>query len=271
MQAAVSTACLYPKLTEDALYELCLLGIQNVEIFFSAPSECGQVFVSDLAAMLRRFGTKCVSVHPWTAPIEGYMLFSGYQRRAKDFLDEARHIFSMMQRLGAKFYVLHGALLGGCKPELYCERFKMLSDAGKEFGVTVTQENVYRFESQNLRFLREFCRILGSDAKITFDTKQATRAGMEISEAVRMIGDHIVHVQISDHGPKGDCLSLGQVNFRTAEFLGSLRGRGFDGTAVIELYRDSFGAAAELAEDCRKLQRIITKLGDGEKSRGGRV
>ncbi len=262
MQAAVSSARLYPKPTEDALYELCLLGIQNVEIFLNAPSECRQVYVSDLAAMLKRFGTKCVSVHPWTAPNEGYMLFSGYQRRASDFIDEAKQVFCMMQRLGAKYYILHGAPVGGCKTEIYCERFQMLSDAGREFGVTVTQENVHRCESQSLRFLREFCRILGDDAKITFDLKQAVRAGMEIGEAVRLLGSHIVHVHISDNGPLGDCLRIGQGRFQTADFLRSLREKGFDGAVVLELYREGFGAASELAEDCQKLTRMIRKLGD---------
>ena len=57
MKAGVSTACLYPKPTEDALYDLCLSGISTVEIFVNAPSECSPVFVGDLAAMLRRSET----------------------------------------------------------------------------------------------------------------------------------------------------------------------------------------------------------------------
>lgn len=263
MQAAVSTACLYPKPTEDALYELCLLGIQHVEIFLNSPSECRQVFVNDLAAMLKRFGTKCLSVHPWTAPNEGYMLFSGYPRRASDFLEEAKQIFQAMQRLGAKYYVLHGAPAGACKTEIFCERFKLLSDAGRQFGVTVTLENVHRFESQSLRFLREFCRLLGDDAKLTFDTKQAVRAGIEIDEAVRVLGEHIVHVHVSDHGARGDCLRIGQGSFRIADFLRALGQKGFDGSVVLELYREGFGAASELAEDCRKLAKIINGLDKG--------
>ncbi|MBP0966894.1 MAG: sugar phosphate isomerase/epimerase, partial [Oscillospiraceae bacterium] len=92
MIAAVSTACLYPKPTEDALYDLCLHGIQTVELFLNAPSECRPVFANDLCALLRRFGVRCVSVHPWTAPHEGFMLFSNYPRRCADFLDEAKPI-----------------------------------------------------------------------------------------------------------------------------------------------------------------------------------
>lgn len=259
MIAAVSTACLYPKLTEDALYDLCLSGISTVEIFLSAPSEAGSVYASDMAAMLRRFDTKCVSVHPWTATNEGFMLFSNYMRRVRDFLEEARRIFQFMQTVGAKLYVLHGCPVGWVKPDFYCERFKMLYDLGKEYGITVTQENVNKYESQNLKFLREFCRLLGDDAKITFDTKQAVRAGIKIDEAVRMIGDHIVHVHLSDHGEKGDCLRIGEGRFQVVPFLAALHEKGFDGAVMLELYRDGFGGIQDLQDDWQKIRRLIAR------------
>ncbi|MBQ8920919.1 MAG: sugar phosphate isomerase/epimerase [Oscillospiraceae bacterium] len=259
MIPAVSTACLYPKPTEDALYDLCLHGIRTVEIFLNAPSECRPVYVNDMAAMLSRFGMTCCSVHPWTALHEGFMLFSNYPRRAADFLDETKRVFSAMQILGAKYYVLHGAMAGSCQTEIYCERFRMLSETAKPFGVTVTQENVVRFESGKLRFLRDFCKILGDEAKLTFDVKQAKRAGIPIDEAVRAVGRHIVHVHLSDHSDKGDCLRIGKGRFEIVPFLQSLRAQGFDGAVTLELYRDAFGSAAELAEDYQKIGRLIKK------------
>jgi len=259
VKAAVSTACLYPKLTEDALYDLCLSGISTVEIFLSAPSEVGSVYANDMAAMLRRFDTKCVSVHPWTAPNEGYMLFSNYMRRVRDFLDEARKVFLFMQTVGAKIYVLHGCPVGWVKPEFYCERFKMLVDVGKEYGISVTQENVNKYESQSLKFLKEFCRLLGDDAKITLDTKQAVRAGMLLDETVRSVGDHIVHVHMSDHGEKGDCLRIGEGRFQIVPFLAALRAKGFDGAVMLELYRDAFGGVQDLHEDWQRIGRLIAR------------
>lgn len=145
MKAAVSTACLFPKPTEDALYDLCLHGIQTVEIFLNAPCECRPVFANDLSAMLRRFGIACCAVHPWTAPNESFMLFSGYTRRCTDFLDESKRIFELMQKIGASNYILHGCYAGRVSTEIYCERFHMLADTAKQFGVTVTQENVNLF------------------------------------------------------------------------------------------------------------------------------
>ena len=196
------------------------------------------------------------------------MLFSSYSRRTADFIEEAKGVFALMERVGAKYYVLHGALSGFGKTEIYCERFKLLADAAKPFGVTVTQENVCRCESQSLRFLQDFCRILGDDAKITLDTKQAVRSGMDLGEAVRLLGPHIAHVHISDHGVRGDCLRPGQGRFDIPAFLGSLRRQGFDGSVVLELYRDAFGNAAELAEDCQKLERMIRRLPAAMQSNG---
>ncbi|MCQ2406993.1 MAG: sugar phosphate isomerase/epimerase [Oscillospiraceae bacterium] len=257
MIAAVSTSCLYPKPTEDALYDLCLHGIRSVEIFLNAPRECNSVFTGDLRALLRRFGTQCSSVHPWTGSFESFMLFSDYPRRAADFLEDAKRVFSMMNTVGAKYYVLHGASAGRTRPELYCERFHMLAETAKPFGVEVTQENVNLFESQSIRFLKEFCRILGDEAKITFDVKQAVRAHMDISEAVRLLGKHIVQVHLSDHGDLGDCLRIGTGRFQIAPFLRALRAQGFDGNVTLELYRGSFGSTAELAEDYAKIERLI--------------
>lgn len=257
MKAAVSTACLFPKPTEDALYDLCLHGIQTVEIFLNAPCECRPVYANDLSAMLRRFGISCCAVHPWTAPNESFMLFSGYSRRCADFLDEAKHIFELMQKIGAKYYILHGCYTGRVTTEIYCERFHLLAETAKQFGVTVTQENVHLFESQNLRFLKEFCKSLGDEAKLTFDTKQAVRAGMNIDEAVRLLGKHIAHVHLSDHSDLGDCLRIGKGRFQITSFLSALRTQGFDGAVSLELYREAFGSTAELAEDWQKIERLI--------------
>lgn len=260
MRAAVSTSCLFPKPTEDALYDLCLLGVQTVEIHLNAPSECKPVFVSDLAALLARFGVKCCSVHPWVNACEGNMLFSRYPRRTVDFIEEAKTVFSAAQRLGAQFYVLHGAPAGTVRPDIYCERFQMLAEAGRQFGIMVTQENVARCECGSLRFLREFCRILGDDARLTLDTKQAVRSGIDLEEAVRLFGSRIVHLHLSDHGERGDCLRIGQGRFRIAPFLQSLREKGFDGSVVLELYRENFSAASDLAEDWQRIDRMIKKL-----------
>ena len=49
MKAGVSTACLYPRLLEDSLYDLALNGVPHVEIFVNTHSELNKVFAQSLA------------------------------------------------------------------------------------------------------------------------------------------------------------------------------------------------------------------------------
>ena len=79
----------------------------------------------------------------------------------------------------------------------------------------------------------------------------------QMDEAVRLLGKHIVHVHLSDHGDLGDCLRIGKGRFQITQFLSALRAQGFDGAVTLELYREAFGSTAELAEDWQKTERLI--------------
>lgn len=261
MQAAVSTGCLFPAPTEEAFFQLANIGIDTIEVFVNAPSEQSAAFTKSLREMQQRFHVQIPAVHPYTAPIEGFMLFSRYKRRCEDFLEEAKSVFSMMNTLGAKHYILHGAKNGiSSDIGFYCERFAKLAELGKTFGVTVTQENVNKFESGDLPFLREFCRILGDDARLTLDVKQVVRSGMDFKETVDAIGSHIAHVHLSDHGAAGDCLRIGKGDFDIPAFLKHLKSKGFDGAVNIEIYRDAFGTADELHSDYLLLDEMLRNI-----------
>ena len=142
--AGVSTACLYPRVVEEALYDLALSGVSNVEIFINSHSELRRSFVDTMARLLHRFDMTCASLHPFTCEIEPTMLFSNYPRRADDYLEYCRHYFSAMQQLGAKVFVLHGNKVpaASVNKEMYFERFRRLAELGDSYGVQVAQENV---------------------------------------------------------------------------------------------------------------------------------
>ena len=55
LRAGVSTACLYPRVVEEALYDLALSGVSHVEIFINSHSELRRSFVDTLARLLQRF------------------------------------------------------------------------------------------------------------------------------------------------------------------------------------------------------------------------
>ena len=83
---------------------------------------------------------------------------------------------------------------------------------------------------------------------------------MNIEEAVRTIGQQIVNVHLSDHSDKGDCLRIGKGRFEMVPFMQQLAGQGFVGMVTLELYREAFGSAAELAEDYSRLERLMKKV-----------
>lgn len=261
MQAGVSTACLYPQLLEEALYDLALNGIGHVELFVNADSELRRPFVENMADIMERFGVTCRALHPFTAPAEPIMLFSKYERRYTDMLDYYHRTFEAMQRIGADVFVLHGSSVHNPVPvEFYCERFYGLAQEGKKYGVTVAQENVVRCQSGSLQFLREMALRLGGDVHFVLDTKQAVRAGQSPLEMLRALGSRVVHVHISDHSDKGDCLLLGSGNFKIRSFLEDLHTLSPDSSVVLELYRSNFRGISDLVSNYRMLSWMISRV-----------
>lgn len=258
MQAGVSTACMYPKLLEDALYELAVNGISHIELFINADCELRRPFVATMAELMHRFGVTCRAVHPFAAPMEPMMLFSGYERRVNDMLDYYKRTFEAMNTLGAEIFVFHGNSIHNPVPaEFYCERFRRLADAGKAFGITVAQENVVRCQSGSLQFLQEMAKLMGEEVRFVLDVKQAVRAGESPLQMLRTLGGHVKHVHISDHSEMGDCLMLGAGRFRIRGFLEELHAYSPEASVILELYRSNYRGISDLISNYRMLSRMI--------------
>lgn len=256
LKAGVSTACLYPKVVEEALYDLAIGGVQHVEIFINTHSELHPTFIASLAHILRRFDMTCKSLHPFTSELEPLMLFSGYERRLQDVLEYYKRYFSAMQMLGATVFVLHGNK-GPIQAELYAERFAMLAELGKTFGVVVAQENVARCTSRSLDFLLQMQKLLGNDAKFVLDIKQAVRSNETPMQMLQKLGSHIVHVHLSDHGEYGDCLPVGTGRFDVRTFLQTLSTCSPDCSVILELYRSSFNNVQDLVNNYLVIQHML--------------
>lgn len=263
LRAGVSTACLYPRAVEEALYDLALAGVQHVEIFINTHSELERHFVDTLARLLQRFDMTCCALHPFTSEIETMMLFSNYPRRIEDFLEYCRRYFAAMEMLDAHIFVLHGSKAPSADPAFYCERFHRLAELGRSYGVTVAQENVARCVSGSLSFLQELQRLLGKEAHFVLDVKQAVRAGEDALQMLHVLGSSVSHVHLSDHGEYGDCLPIGKGRFRVNDFLRELAAVSPDCSVILELYRSGFSNVHELAVNCAQLQSRIAAVGGG--------
>ena len=141
MQAGVSTACLYPRLLEESVYDLAVSGIAHTEVFVNTVCECSRTFVSGLADTMKRFDMTCRALHPFTCPIEPMLFFSEYERRVADALEFHKRYFQAMNWLGAEIFVFHGNQAGSSIPqELYFERFSRLVELGKQNGQISNQD-----------------------------------------------------------------------------------------------------------------------------------
>ncbi len=261
MIAGVSTACLYPELLEDSLYQLAVNGVSNVEIFANTHSEMTKNFALGLLEILKHFDVKCVSVHPFTAEIEPLMLFSAYKRRTDDALEYLKFCFEFMNILGAKIFVLHGNKGSINAPrELYCERYSMMYRLGKQFGIDVAIENVSRCQSGNLNFLKDLSNMLGNDVRFVLDTKQAVRSKENVFDMVRTLKGKIAHVHLSDSGELGDCLMIGKGRLNIHRLISDIYSFNPDASVVLELYRTNFNGISDLVNNYNIIEQTIRNI-----------
>ena len=176
MALGISTACLYPMAMEDSLQTLIDSGFREFEIFINTYSEMEPEFLTMLEEKLKPQGCRVKSLHPFTSGFESYLLFSNYERRFQDGASFYRRYFEMARRLGAEVLVIHGDRSfekSGLNDREYYDRFGILSRIAREYGVTLAQENVNAFRSQDCGFIRNMREYLKEDASFVLDVKQA--------------------------------------------------------------------------------------------------
>lgn len=255
MNIGVSSACLYPQYLEEALDRLEASGFTDFEIFFNAYSELDPKYLASI-----RKDRKIISVHPFTSGFESFLLFSEHYRRFRDTAEGYKHYFSAAAFLGARIFVLHGERdydRSKISEEEYFERFAYLSNIAGEFGITLAQENVNRFRSENPEFIRRMRRYLNDECAFVLDIKQAVRAGFSPFAMLEAMGGKIVHVHLSDHNRDENCLPPGKGDFDFSRLFRALSDVGFAGTPVIELYRRNFREICELTEAKEYLRHIF--------------
>ena len=262
MQAGISTACLYPMLLEDSFSTLVGLGFRHFEVFVNTFSELQDGYLAKLNSAAAESGSTVRSVHPFTSGYESFLLFSGYRRRFEDGLEFYRYYFHACNVLGAKILVLHGWGSGknDISEEEFIERYLRLYALGKEYGITVAQENVNRFRSDEPAFLRRMRGACGNDCAFVLDIKQAVRSGADPFEMCRAMGSRICHVHINDNDASSDCLLPGFGTMDYVRLLRLLQSFGYNGSLMIEVYRKSFGVPGELLQAKKAVETAIQKL-----------
>lgn len=261
MKVGVSSACLYPQILEQSVKDIAKYGIKNTEIFINTDCELEHSYLKELRNILDYYGTSCVSVHPYTCALEPMMFFTNYERRINDGLTYYKKFFQAMNILGAKIFVFHGnKAIVPVDESLYLDRFYRLSNTGREFEITVTQENVARCQCNNISILKNMVNQLGDVAQFTIDLKQAIRSNVNIYDIINEVGKNIAHIHISDHTSEKDCLPIGKGDLDLSKLLDALKSQSFDGAIMIELYRNNFFDIVELAQNYEYLSKFVNSL-----------
>ena len=259
MRSGISTACLYPLEPENALPVLTGMGFRIFEIFINTFSELKTEYLAGLKKIIDDSGSSVKSIHPFTSGFESFLLFSDYERRFQDGLELYKRYFDAANLLGAKILVLHGQRAekqSRISEQEYFEHYARLFALGQTFGITVAQENVNLFRSDDPGFISRMRKYLKDGCAFVLDIKQAVRAGKDPFEICDAMGESIVHVHLNDNCPESDCLLPGSGTMDFGLLMQKLQGFGYDGDLIIEVYRNSFSDLKEL----EKAKKVTEKL-----------
>lgn len=261
MSIGISTASFYPLETENAIELIARNKVPCTEIFFNSARELKSSFSDYILDITKGTNLKITALHPMLSFAEPYMIFSEYMRRFEESQENFRRYFEIAATLGAKFINLHGDRPTGKLPiEEYCERFAILAEIGKPYGVTLCQENVNGYRSADPEFLADMVRILGDDVNFTLDIKQSVRAGYTVPEIMEAMDYKIRHVHISDHSPAGDCLLPTRGNFDFSALMTDLKNHGYNGDYVIEVYQNAYQDHSEIFDAHKALIKKVDNL-----------
>lgn len=246
-------------LLEKSLSTLISMKFRNFEIFVNTFSELGENYLLGLKKMADESGSTIRSVHPFTSGYESFLLFSGYKRRFEDSLELYKQYFHACNVLGANILVLHGRKCERCDitDDEFFERYLQLYELGRKYGVTVAQENVNQFCSDNPDFIRKMRRACGSECAFVLDIKQAVRGGEDPFEMCAAMGKKICHVHINDNSKASDCLLPGFGTMDYARLIRDLKRFGYNGSFMIEVYRKSFGKLEDLLVAKKTVENLI--------------
>lgn len=254
----VSSSCLYPLETEKSLEFLGKSGVKYAEIFFNASCELEDDFVRLLDKIRREYGMEITSIHPTMSLAESFMLFSAYERRYIEGIDNFKRYGEIANTLGAKYVILHGGKPNGVLNDLgYCERFLSVARAVKDNGAQLLQENVVNFRAGNLEMLKTMKEQLGDEVGFCVDVKQSIRAGYSPIDAINTVGGNLKHIHISDNTPDNDCMLPTKGRFDFAALMNAAEENGFNGAAIIEVYRNAYGEYDEIINAYKKIKSIL--------------
>lgn len=261
MNVGISTASFYPENLLDICDKIGELGFKFIEIFITTESEYTLDFAKILKEKLDYYGIQVVSLHPYTSLLEGVFFFSDYEPRTKDYLKIYTKYFDFGEYLGAKFLTFHGEFTGVSsfskdKVSRDIQTYKNLSDIANSKNMFLAQENVVKFNSQNLDFLEKLYKNV-PNLRYTLDIKQARRANVDVFDYLDVMRDRICNIHANDYDDEKDCKIPGTGIFDYPRFVKKLNDYGYTGDFLIEVYKTNYENQQQLLNSKNFLEKII--------------
>jgi len=225
---ALSSASVYPLAVHDAFAVAADLGYDGVEVMVTNNHDSQNP--DALKTLRERYQQPVMAIHAPTLLLTQQVWGKAW---TKIMMSAA-----MAAELEASTVVVHPPFRWQSG---YAENFASgIREIMEDFGVTIAVENMYPW------------KVRGREAKaylphwdprpfdyeyITWDFSHAASAGVDSYEEIRLIGDRLRHVHLTDGfgGSWDDHLVPGHGQQRCAESLQHLAGTGWDGVVVAEV------------------------------------
>ena len=137
----------------------------------------------------------------------------------------------------------------------YCHNLNMLSQRAREYGVYISQENVFKYKCGYIKNIEEFVKYADKDLKFTFDIKQAVKSRQSIYKILDLTKDRISHVHISDFTGRNHSLVPFTGSFNYDRFFKYIKENTTAEAALVELYAPAIKSDSQLTEVLQKLSK----------------
>lgn len=260
MKIGISTASLFPRYdTEGALKVIKSLGVEVAEVFLSTFYEYRPEFAKALAAEIN--GLQVNSVHANSLNFEPN-LFNPTRRVKGDGFYWLDQIARSAQLLDCKNYTFHGLQRpagDSTDIESLCGCLGEAVGFMAGYGINLCLENVSRCLYDRPGLFSKFKERIPALSGV-LDLKQARRSHYPLAAYINDMAGAISYVHLSDVDENGKTCLPGRGIYDFADIIKRLKGVGFDGNLIIEVYSGDYGEASELQQSCEYLREIIYAL-----------
>lgn len=258
MKVGISLACFYPEHPEDVIDRVCDCGFEIAEFFLNTVSELDKDYISFFSKKCDKRGLEIYSIHPFTSALENYMFFSPYDRRVKDSIEFYSKYCDVAKMLGAKIINIHGDRgLGLSDPKKYFECLKPLMELSYKKDVVLSHENVFFNSINHPEFVEQLRCEFGDEIRFTFDIKQANRGGSDPYKVCEAMERNVSNFHVNDFSDEKMCTLPGCGIVDHSKIIRNLMTNGYNGPAIIEVYRDNFKDIDEIIFSKDYLFKII--------------